>query len=84
MGCIEIALLLRPQGRRWQFNRNMGCIEICGELIELVFDSRLIETWDVLKYIYAQIGCDRGCCLIETWDVLKFSCMNKTAKTSIV
>ena len=62
----------------------MGCIEIyiAAGIIYECFG--LIETWDVLKYSYAQIGCDRGCCLIETWDVLKFSCMNKTAKTSIV
>ena len=36
--------------------------------------SRLIETWDVLKYCLRTGIFDRDIRLIETWDVLKYGC----------
>ena len=33
------------------FNRNMGCIEIIPAIAAIQAVGRLIETWDVLKYI---------------------------------
>ena len=49
----------------------MGCIEI---LVRLAADpqyTRLIETWDVLKYGAARLKMSFPLRLIETWDVLK-------------
>ena len=52
-------------------NRNMGCIEIIFAHIQNWLNRRLIETWDVLKYIFIDLLKILGIRLIETWDVLK-------------
>ncbi len=49
MGCIEICLVYPVLTLRSLINRNMGCIEIVEYVTELPSQSRLIETWDVLK-----------------------------------
>ena len=55
-----------------RINRNMRCIEITRPIVVVnVPLIRLIETWDVLKYVY-NCACWKNCIgLIETWDVLK-------------
>ncbi len=52
-------------------NRNMGCIEMMLRLYVQKHPTRLIETWDVLKFVHIT-GVRRTVGrLIETWDVLK-------------
>ncbi len=54
MGCIEI-WSERQIAVYSRINRNMGCIEIAnGDIFTFVM-LRLIETWDVLKYL---LWCD--------------------------
>ena len=49
----------------------MRCIEITGTFLSRVSAHRLIETWDVLKFIRkSRMVGTHG--LIETWDVLKY------------
>ena len=51
MGCIEMEIMLKLL-RRWTWiNRNMGCIEILINWDHAVPKIRLIETWDVLKFV---------------------------------
>ena len=52
-------------------NRNMRCIEICQFVVKLYRVFGLIETWDVLKYVFAILCQLYPVWLIETWDVLK-------------
>ena len=52
-------------------NRNMRCIEITADRPVPDQARRLIETWDVLKYVTLSIENGTGSWLIETWDVLK-------------
>ncbi len=43
-------------------NRNMGCIEIGTDYTEKEADGRLIETWDVLKFLRF---CDKGMWVLD-------------------
>ena len=50
MRCIEIATLPKERGRTPAINRNMRCIEMTAGRWSNTSRSRLIETWDVLKF----------------------------------
>ena len=54
-----------------RINRNMGCIETCLLTVYVLTGFRLIETWDVLKRMWAEHKQRCDIRLIETWDVLK-------------
>ncbi len=54
-----------------------------GEFLSGMFVSRLIETWDVLKYKTDAQGLIKSLRLIETWDVLKCAAKNKPMKNLI-
>ncbi len=43
--------------------------------IAFVDSMRLIETWDVLKWLHDGQGISSWIGLIETWDVLKWICV---------
>ena len=49
MGCIEIVVQLFNRSFSHMSNRNMGCIEIRKCRADGRTDTRLTETWDVLK-----------------------------------
>ncbi len=49
----------------------MRCIEIDEDRQEAEGIGRLIETWDVLKFVRFRITKSCKVRLIETWDVLK-------------
>ena len=53
-------------------NRNMGCIEMFQSQYYQLHQFRLIETWDVLKFVLSNFIFFTYTGLIETWDVLKF------------
>ena len=52
-------------------NRNMRCIEMSETEWSDWYCMRLIETWDVLKYVRGFSTDGAPTRLIETWDVLK-------------
>ena len=71
MRCIEISVLCRQAAGSGRINRNMRCIEMQRTRIRRHVGKWLIETWDVLKFIYPVWLCTPISRLIETWDVLK-------------
>ncbi len=73
MGCIEISAGVVSPRTASSINRNMGCIEISLFAPKKNFVRRLIETWDVLKYLMMiyffrqrRINRNMGCIEIET------------------
>ena len=72
MRCIEICTFKKRGISAPKINRNMRCIEIpVGIAIFPLKPTRLIETWDVLKWNQEEILSNLSRRLIETWDVLK-------------
>ena len=62
----------------YPINRNMRCIEMMLCRFLRLRSCRLIETWDVLKFIFHSCQIRHCRRLIETWDVLKW-CSNAAA-----
>ncbi len=72
MRCIEISPLPSRATNSSPINRNMRCIEMYGQGKSRTCQRRLIETWDVLKWLLTINAVGRRIRLIETWDVLKY------------
>ena len=63
MRCIEISDSAEKRRRTIPINRNMRCIEMRSNNSGSAQNDRLIETWDVLKFLH--LICGKGNCVIN-------------------